>query len=410
MPNKNKAFTLIELIVVITILAILWTIWFLSFRWYNSNARDSVRKTDIASIWTSLEIFDIKTWFFPEPASGSLITYSWWLLAWTQWTFSENQFNQVWTLNKIPTDPLVWVEYTYSVTNMRNEYEIWTAFEWWISKIKNELLNKTYADSKIDWIARVYWSYNWIILPIKNGNSFYFVAVPTIINWNLTWDTIENILANKSLVTDWWHTIPSSYTWTKFNNDKQNNDFNPNINNISIFTWSINDLTSSWWLLAQILFNTQNAYSWTTIGLSSETIKWIINTNIDLLNPDQRTINLWRCLINKPLWIKWCSIEAILWIWTWTSWSWSSSTWSSSSWSCATEPIFSNTWTFNIWSPSITDQEWIYDETGSWSCSYTCTWGYTGSWCSIPWLTINFIDSLWDSVSSWSSMQCPSCN
>lgn len=48
--KNNKGFTLVELIVVITILAILWTIAFISLQWYSSDARDSTRISDTASM------------------------------------------------------------------------------------------------------------------------------------------------------------------------------------------------------------------------------------------------------------------------------------------------------------------------------------------------------------------------
>ncbi|MDD2907974.1 MAG: type II secretion system protein [Candidatus Gracilibacteria bacterium] len=47
---KNKAFTLVELIVVITILAILGTIAFISLQGYSAGARDSKRLSDVTNI------------------------------------------------------------------------------------------------------------------------------------------------------------------------------------------------------------------------------------------------------------------------------------------------------------------------------------------------------------------------
>ena len=48
--KQNKAFTLVELIVVITIISILGTIAFISLQWYNIDARNSNRVTDIKSV------------------------------------------------------------------------------------------------------------------------------------------------------------------------------------------------------------------------------------------------------------------------------------------------------------------------------------------------------------------------
>ena len=46
----NKAFTLVELIVVVTILAILGTIAFISLQGYSKDARNSTRIVDMKSV------------------------------------------------------------------------------------------------------------------------------------------------------------------------------------------------------------------------------------------------------------------------------------------------------------------------------------------------------------------------
>jgi prepilin-type N-terminal cleavage/methylation domain-containing protein len=74
--NQNKAFTLVELIVVITILAILATIAFISLNGYASNSRDSKRKSDIASMRKVLELSYLKNNHYPEPDNATNITYS----------------------------------------------------------------------------------------------------------------------------------------------------------------------------------------------------------------------------------------------------------------------------------------------------------------------------------------------
>jgi len=76
--NKQKyAFTLVELIVVITILAILWTIAFISLQWYSKQARDSTRISDLSSMKTSLELFNLEAWKFPVTTDWFIVTYSW---------------------------------------------------------------------------------------------------------------------------------------------------------------------------------------------------------------------------------------------------------------------------------------------------------------------------------------------
>jgi prepilin-type N-terminal cleavage/methylation domain-containing protein len=57
---KQKAFTLVELIVVITILAILATIGFVSFSGYLAGSRDTNRKAQLKSMSDALELYRTK--------------------------------------------------------------------------------------------------------------------------------------------------------------------------------------------------------------------------------------------------------------------------------------------------------------------------------------------------------------
>ncbi|MDD2907072.1 MAG: type II secretion system protein [Candidatus Gracilibacteria bacterium] len=56
MQKNNKAFTLVELIVVITILAILGTIAFINLQGYGVGARDSKRLSDVVNIYKKINI------------------------------------------------------------------------------------------------------------------------------------------------------------------------------------------------------------------------------------------------------------------------------------------------------------------------------------------------------------------
>ena len=139
--NKN-AFTLVELIVTITILAILWTIAFISFQWYSVSSRDSVRISDIWLIKSSLELFNVDSWKYPETTNWVEITYTW-SKVWTQGIFWESTFKNVSKINKIPKDPLSEKEYTYSLINSKNEYEVAWILEWENSMVYNNIINKT---------------------------------------------------------------------------------------------------------------------------------------------------------------------------------------------------------------------------------------------------------------------------
>jgi len=122
MLNK-KWFTLIEIIVSMTILVILTTIWFLSVRWWTTSARDAVRIDDVKNITTVIDLYHINRWGYPEPTNAVDITHSW-ATVWTQGGFWKDTIRQVGRIFWELKDPGYEVDYTYSVTNSRKEYQL----------------------------------------------------------------------------------------------------------------------------------------------------------------------------------------------------------------------------------------------------------------------------------------------
>jgi prepilin-type N-terminal cleavage/methylation domain-containing protein len=61
MRNTKKAFTLVELIVVITILAILATVAFVSLGGQTDNAKNTIKKDNLAKLTTSIENARVNT-------------------------------------------------------------------------------------------------------------------------------------------------------------------------------------------------------------------------------------------------------------------------------------------------------------------------------------------------------------
>ena len=120
MKNK-KAFTLVELIVVIVIIVIIWAIAFISISNYPKDARDSERMSNLKNMETSLELFKLTTWIYPIPEEIKTISSISWAIEWTFW---ENNFVQVWNLNKLPKDPLTEKTYTYFVSNDKKTFRI----------------------------------------------------------------------------------------------------------------------------------------------------------------------------------------------------------------------------------------------------------------------------------------------
>jgi len=287
--QKKQGFTLVELIVVITILTILWTIAFISFWWYTKNARDSVRKKDIGSIKTGLELFLSQRGILPIPENAVSITYSWWTVFY-HGTFWDGPFTNIGTINKKPVDPLYDVEYNYAISSTKRSYNIAWIQEWdRITQTKN-LFPQTYADTATrEMVARVDWSYNGQIVHTSTGGQIYVFAVPSLI---LT-DTEETDMINISdkFVYNIEENLPASYkevwatqVWTF--------EFTPQI----VYSWSNLPKTPEW--LSTLIENLQDSIVGTVLYSKPEyrnLLEIDINNSEDLYNYGVKYINqdLW---------------------------------------------------------------------------------------------------------------------
>lgn len=119
--SYKKWFTLVELIVSTTILAILTTIGFYTYTQYISDARDGVRKTDLATLDSQLSLYKKQRWAYPFPGDYFEIHNRWQAVAY-QWYM--NQKVALSTADSIPLDPELEIPYVYSVTINRQEHQI----------------------------------------------------------------------------------------------------------------------------------------------------------------------------------------------------------------------------------------------------------------------------------------------
>lgn len=191
---KNKAFTLVELIIVITILAILATIAFISFKNYAGNARDGNKLTTLSNIEKWLSLYQIKTGSYPAPdsvyGSGS---YSWALLSqvWYVWSGVVQSIN----MNKVPKDPIVDFEYTYWLSNNKKYYQLGTVLE----NNETALIQQTYANN---YTSKVVWNYKWLITFSTWGIN-YISNLPSLVftqtgiqNFEDTWNNPKFVINN----------------------------------------------------------------------------------------------------------------------------------------------------------------------------------------------------------------------
>lgn len=232
MKNLQKAFTLVELLVVIIILTILATIGFVSLSGYTQNTRDSVRLSDLSSATKQLIIYQTKNNSLPIPQDVKNVIFSDWVNTKNisaQGSFGIFQSNFVW-ISEIK-DPSTQEYYSYWITSNGNAFQLSATLE----QKRLSAFHQAYVDTPE---ARVVWNYiatpmvPWLIIanPItdnyilnQNLDTTYFVYdrwpnLPYELSWEDTmniayWeDTIQNymdwILAYYKLdangVIAWW--------------------------------------------------------------------------------------------------------------------------------------------------------------------------------------------------------------
>lgn len=292
MKKISRWFTLVELIVVITILAILWTIWFVSFSWYAESARDSTRISDMSTIWKSLELFKLREWFYPSPSNSFDITYSW-SLAWSQGVFWEETRQLTQRISVIPVDPLTKNEYTYSVSNTGQEYELWSITEKLVSFSEYVPITKTYANNS--YFSYVTWNYNKEIVSVRQWDTLYILGVPTLIISEINSVDIESLLSNQGFSILWTNNLPSSYAWVLPRNQSH--------------TWTI----VFWWSSSTpILFQGD------ITELNDDRVKWIFwenlfsyyentgfSNNVSSLPTTDILRHVNSLIVNKTGWLPW---------------------------------------------------------------------------------------------------------
>ena len=135
MKRTQKAFTLVELIVVITILAILGTIAFVSLQSYTSFARNAIRldaTRKIVSNIKNLTTSGIKITSFTNTwneVPGATISGTW-AIVWVDYISWTPNYTALWIKRADFLDPLTWEEYIlWIVTRKGWRYEITASLE-----------------------------------------------------------------------------------------------------------------------------------------------------------------------------------------------------------------------------------------------------------------------------------------
>ncbi|MFK7779740.1 MAG: hypothetical protein QM490_01210, partial [Candidatus Gracilibacteria bacterium] len=123
-------------------------------------------------------------------------------------------FTNVFRLDKIPLDPLTDKEYTYSLVNTGQEYEIAGMMEGDDIVLYNQLSTQSNAGDRIA-STKVTGNYNGKIAKVFTTGQTYVLAVPTIISGSGI--TIEDIMANQTFVYTGYNNLPFSYNGSLYN-------------------------------------------------------------------------------------------------------------------------------------------------------------------------------------------------
>lgn len=233
MKKNLKWITIVELVIVVIILTVLLTISFFSYQRYTLYSRDSVRVTDIKSLKTTLNLYYIDSSKFPKPYEPKDVTFNFNKIVWQQWKIDKDLMERVARINKVPLDPRYQNNYTYSVTEDWQEYQIWTILEASLDTSFNQpFINKALASQKhTNTNAYIDWNYNEVSLLFKMDWLYVMYAIPSIILPDLTWNLELSEMWTGSVVIRWKKCLPHSY---KAYSDICTVDFTPNL----LFIWS----------------------------------------------------------------------------------------------------------------------------------------------------------------------------
>ena len=292
---NNKAFTLVELIVVITILAVLATIWFMSFLWYTENSRDSARLSDLTSVSKVIDIYEIDSWKYPSNTNPFDVTYGS-EIVFTQWTFWDKTISAILGLiNTAPLDPKTWNEYSYSLTSDGSEYEISWILEW--SDYALFQWNQANAWS-VSARSLVRWNYNWEVLQKTDWWNILLLASPsiTVNSDTVTW--LSQIAAENRFVYGSNNNLAYIFEWTNFDTHWSSDIILVNDSAIELYNWSVSDINLDTNLLSSFQ-KLQNAYNWTFLSDNYRIWKTL---SYDLVSEEDASLKYIRYLYNTLIW------------------------------------------------------------------------------------------------------------
>jgi hypothetical protein len=294
-------------------------------------------------------------------------------------------------LDHKPVDPLTLNEYTYSITNLKNEYQLWAVYEWWSLSYNSTpqrtettqqsqttslpLIEKANAVWVIKANAMVIWNYNWKIIKINTWTTIYILAVPSIINWDILSTDIITMMTNKTLVYNNYSNLPDSYK-NKWYSMTWWFDFIPQAN-ILVYSWTVESLKDE-----------------TNRTIFIDNLKKVYNNTVISLDPDFKQLIESDIVSNKLEAVKLANNIIENYVWKWIVPKTTTST--------AQTTITEST---DLWSLSDSDLKQIFSQTNSY---YTSSWSWALNNCDSNNLTIDtttFVPwNIWAKTLTWNTI------
>ncbi|MDD2565775.1 MAG: InlB B-repeat-containing protein, partial [Candidatus Gracilibacteria bacterium] len=355
-------FTLTELIITIAILAILSTIAFLSLINFQSSARDGVRVSDISMLTKSMEMSRIGLGSFPLPDNAKEITFKSGTV-WTQGNISDGVIRLLKNFSKKPLDPKYEVEYSYSLTTNKQEYQIGAISEKNIVyNYRSPLIEKVYAsDISSDGLqAYTKGNYDQLFVSSKVGGECYLVATPSLMLSSLPTSLKLEDAGSSDLVFKGEGNLPLSYENLSTNKSLTGSFVFKDFNDPSVLIYTGCFLPETLTGVLVFASDTKKAYEGVTLsngGLSDE-----ISTTI---NADS-LVRLGVGIVNNNLKTKGLTGDKIIIDY---------STAIMPNFTCTAQPIMSHANSFTIGNPTDFNQEWVYSDTEG-NCTFACDSGY----------------------------------
>ncbi len=187
---QEKAFTFVELIIASTILIILSTLGFFSYSKHISTSRDTERMAHLWNINSSFILYKQKKGAYPLPWDNFNFTNGW-----TE-VVKQGKLNEkvsLSTIDSLPLDPYAHIPYIYSITQNKQEFQIWTSLE-----------------NNWNSIALLYWNY-------KTVSKNILPSIMIAYNGSGSVEITNNSYKNKFIVDGTRHNLPYNLeNWIPF--------------------------------------------------------------------------------------------------------------------------------------------------------------------------------------------------